>query len=156
MRGFKRRTRHLRYLGAGCVLAGIVSFMWTRTPYNDFRPLGYFLDFIFSMTVLLLSALYWESVCRLTPRSHKLDVALFDSAIRIVVFFLAIGSYRILLRIYSFTFYRLNLDIVWWPTVYEAMAIGIAAAFLLLVLFDYVRAKVINRKKRQVVPSSLA
>ncbi len=42
----------------------------------------------------------------------------------------------------------LNLETEWWPTTYEAIAIGIVTAFLLLVLFDYACAKVVKYKKR--------
>lgn len=151
MREFKRRTQWLRFLGAGCVLAVVVIFIWTRTPWNTFRSFGYVLDFIFSVTIMILPAIYWESVCRLTPRFNNQYGALLDSAIRIVVFNAAsVWSNKFLLRVYSFVCNSLLLDIVWWPTIYEALAVGIAAAFLLLVMFDYVCAKVVNRNKEML------
>lgn len=148
MQKFKRRTQWLRFFGAGCVLAVSVTYMWTRTPYNEFRSFNYVLAFIFSMMVIVAPAIYWESVCRLTPRYNDLYGALVASAIRIVAFVPAsYWSYMLLLRGYSVICNRLLSDIAWWPTIYEALAIGIAAAFLLLVIFDFICSKVVNQKK---------
>lgn len=140
-------VRVAKYAGSLIVLGIAFLIIWTRAPYNDFTKYGRVGDYIISISIVCSPAIYWECVCRITPRPDNVLVAGLSSALRIALFVpTAVYSQLLLLPGYAMLLHSVGAGSKWSPTVYQGMAIGVAVAAALLAGIDYSAARLIFGK----------